>query len=100
MNEIISLDSPPNTDEGSQRSIDGIIGIIHLISGPYLIVITSKLRVGNIHGRAMYKIPTTDFVPFVSSTEMASSGAERSGAGDKNDWSGSGAGAGTFFPLY
>ena len=68
MNEIISLDSPPNTDEGSQRSIDGIIGIIHLISGPYLIVITSKLRVGNIHGHAIYKIQTTDFVPFVSST--------------------------------
>ena len=31
-----------------ERSIHGIIGIINLISGPYLIVITSKVRIGDI----------------------------------------------------
>lgn len=54
----------PNVDDAVRRSIHGIIGIIHLISGPYLIVITSKVRVGDINGQAIYKVQTTDIIPY------------------------------------
>ena len=54
----------PNTDGAIRRSIHGIIGIINLISGPYLIVITSKVRVGDINGQAIYKVQTTDIIPY------------------------------------
>jgi hypothetical protein len=51
-------------DGAIQRSIHGIIGIINLISGPYLIVITSKLRIGDINGHIIYKVQTTDVIPY------------------------------------
>ncbi|CAF0823074.1 unnamed protein product [Rotaria sp. Silwood1] len=54
----------PNVDGAIRRSIHGIIGIINLISGPYLIVITSKQRIGDINGHAIYKVQTTDIIPF------------------------------------
>jgi hypothetical protein len=58
------LDTLPNVDGAIRRSIHGIIGIINLISGPYLIVITSKVRVGDINGQAIYKVQTTDIIPY------------------------------------
>ena len=70
LHKCIFLDSVPNIDEASQRSIDGILGVIHLISGPYLIVITSKLRIGNIHGHAIYKIQSTELVSYARSTSL------------------------------
>ncbi|CAF0826250.1 unnamed protein product [Adineta ricciae] len=66
--DIQLLNNLPNVDGAEQRSIYGIIGIIHLISGPYLIVITSKLHVGDINGQAIYKVQTTDIIPFTHST--------------------------------
>jgi hypothetical protein len=57
----------PSTDGATRRSIDGIIGIIRLISGPYLIVITSKVRVGDIHGQPIYKIESTELIPYTRS---------------------------------
>lgn len=57
----------PNVDGAVQRSIHGIIGILNLIAGPYLLVITSKLRVGDIHGQPIYKIQTTDMIPYTRS---------------------------------
>ena len=57
----------PNTDGATQQSIRGIIGIIRLISGPYLIVITSKARVGDIHGQPIYKIVSTELIPYARS---------------------------------
>jgi hypothetical protein len=54
----------PNVDGAIRRSIHGIIGIINLISGPYLIVITSKVRMGDINGQAIYKVQTTDIIPY------------------------------------
>ncbi|UJR27975.1 hypothetical protein I4U23_009233 [Adineta vaga] len=63
--EDIQLQSTlPNIDGAERRLIYGIIGIIHLISGPYLIVITSKSHVGDINGQAIYKVQTTDIIPF------------------------------------
>ncbi|CAF4631571.1 unnamed protein product, partial [Rotaria sp. Silwood1] len=55
----------PNVDGATQQSIDGIIGIISLISGQYLIVITSKKYIGDINGQAIYKVQTTNIIPFV-----------------------------------
>ncbi|CAF1441871.1 unnamed protein product [Adineta ricciae] len=66
--DIQLLNNLPNVDGAEQRSIYGIIGIIHLISGPYLIVITSKLHVGDINGQAIYKVQTTDIIPFTHHT--------------------------------
>ena len=57
-------DTLPNVDGAKRTSIHGIIGIINLISGPYLIVITSKVRMGDINGQAIYKIQTTDIIPY------------------------------------
>ncbi|CAF1175682.1 unnamed protein product [Rotaria sordida] len=54
----------PNVNGALRRSIHGIIGIINLISGPYLIVITSKQRIGDIDGHAIYKVQTTDIIPY------------------------------------
>jgi hypothetical protein len=57
-------DTLPNVDGAIRKSIHGIIGIINLISGPYLIVITSKVRIGDINGQAIYKVQTTDIIPY------------------------------------
>lgn len=54
----------PNVDGAVRQTIHGIIGIINLIAGPYLIVITSKVRVGDINGQAIYKVQTTDIIPY------------------------------------
>jgi phosphatidylinositol 4-phosphatase len=54
----------PDLDGAVQRTIDGIIGIINLIAGPYLIVITSKTLVGDIHGQKIYKIQKIDMIPY------------------------------------
>ena len=61
---FFSLDTLPNVDRAIRKSIHGIIGIINLISGPYLIVITSKVRIGDINGQAIYKVQTTDIIPY------------------------------------
>ena len=64
-NEEIRIHSTlPNVDGAERRSIHGIIGIINLISGRYLIVITSKIRVGDINGHTIYKVQTTDVIPY------------------------------------
>ncbi|CAF1496529.1 unnamed protein product [Rotaria magnacalcarata] len=62
--EIQVLSSLPNVDGAVRRSIHGIIGVINLISGPNLIVITSKQRMGDINGHAIYKVQTTDIIPY------------------------------------
>lgn len=61
-------DTLPNVDGAVGRSIDGIIGIINLISGPYLIVITSKVHIGDINGHAIYKIKKTEIFPYARTT--------------------------------
>ena len=54
----------PNVDGAVRQTIHGIIGFINLIAGSYLIVITSKVRVGDINGQAIYKVQTTDIIPY------------------------------------
>ena len=57
-------DSLPNVDGAIQRTIHGIIGVLNLISGPHLIVITSKIRIGEINGHNIYKVQTTELIPY------------------------------------
>ncbi|XP_035233088.1 phosphatidylinositol-3-phosphatase SAC1-like [Stegodyphus dumicola] len=49
------------------QSIWGIMGTIHLIGGPYLIVITKKSLVGNICGQSVWQITDTDVIPYAKS---------------------------------
>lgn len=64
LSSVNFLDVLPNVDEAKHQHIHGIIGIINLIAGPYLIVITSKLRVGEINGQIIYKVQTTEIIPY------------------------------------
>jgi hypothetical protein len=38
------------------KNIFGIFGVIHLLAGPYLVVITKKVKVGEIGGQSIYKV--------------------------------------------
>ena len=58
------VDTLPNVDGATRQPIHGIIGIINLIAGPYLIVITSKTRVGDVNGKTIYKVQATDVIPY------------------------------------
>ena len=44
--------------------INGIVGIIELISGPYLIIIKSATNVGTLNEAEIFQISDTDLIPF------------------------------------
>ncbi|XP_077503149.1 phosphatidylinositol-3-phosphatase SAC1 isoform X2 [Amblyomma americanum] len=50
-------DIPPHA---VRRVIYGIVGIIHLLAGPYLIVIVERRRVGDINGQVIWRIKATE----------------------------------------
>ncbi|ESN91957.1 hypothetical protein HELRODRAFT_116244 [Helobdella robusta] len=50
------------------KSICGIFGIIRLLAGPYLIVITRKIKVGEIDGKAIWKVAATELLPYQRTT--------------------------------
>ncbi|XP_031560293.1 phosphatidylinositide phosphatase SAC1-like [Actinia tenebrosa] len=52
---------PPSAET---KDIFGIMGIIHLLAGPYLIVITRKRLVGYIQGNEVWKVLGTEVFPF------------------------------------
>ncbi|KAK3698605.1 hypothetical protein QZH41_014585 [Actinostola sp. cb2023] len=52
---------PPSAET---KDIFGIMGIIHLLAGPYLIVITRKRLVGYIQGNEVWKVLGTEVLPF------------------------------------
>ncbi|EDO36706.1 predicted protein [Nematostella vectensis] len=56
---------PPSADS---VDIFGIMGIIHLLAGPYLIVITKKKLVGYIQGSEVWKVLQTNVIPFPRAT--------------------------------
>ncbi|CAF4184760.1 unnamed protein product [Rotaria magnacalcarata] len=79
--EIQVLSSLPNVDGAVRRSIHGIIGVINLISGPNLIVITSKQRMGDINGHAIYKVQTTDIIPYARNMSHLNENQKDGGGG-------------------
>jgi len=62
------LNLQPNNGQippvASRKPIQGILGIIHLISGPYLIVVTKKVSQGNICGTEVWRIVETEIISF------------------------------------
>ncbi|XP_068694937.1 phosphatidylinositol-3-phosphatase SAC1-like isoform X1 [Montipora foliosa] len=56
---------PPSAES---RDIFGILGIINLLAGPYLVVITKKTLVGLVKGNEVWKIKGTDVLAFPRAT--------------------------------
>lgn len=50
------------------RTIFGIIGIINLIAGPYLIVITKRNHIGDIDERSIFQVQETEIISFRRTT--------------------------------
>lgn len=57
---------PPTVAES--KLIYGIFGIIKLLSGPHLIVITGRSRVGVLMGHTVWKIAATEVLPYKKTT--------------------------------
>ncbi|KAH8019648.1 hypothetical protein HPB51_020459 [Rhipicephalus microplus] len=61
----ISLSAKPDIPPHAvKRTIYGIVGIIHLLAGPYLIVIVERRKVGDINGQAVWRIKATEAYSF------------------------------------
>ncbi|KAK6178001.1 hypothetical protein SNE40_012847 [Patella caerulea] len=56
------------------RTIYGILGIIRLIAGPYLVVITKKKKVGEINGNTIWQILDTEMHSYKRSTTHLTEG--------------------------
>lgn len=52
---------PPSA---TSQAICGIMGTIHLLAGPYLIVITKKTKIGEINGQPVWKVDDIDVIPY------------------------------------
>ncbi|RMX42694.1 hypothetical protein pdam_00011856 [Pocillopora damicornis] len=56
---------PPSAES---RDIFGILGIINLLAGPYLVVVTKKTLVGHVRGHEVWVIKGTDILAFPRAT--------------------------------
>jgi hypothetical protein len=54
----------PYSPSTTVDDVYGIIGIIRLLAGPYLIIITGRTLVGRINGADIWKVTTTKLIPF------------------------------------
>ncbi|XP_023337807.1 phosphatidylinositide phosphatase SAC1 [Eurytemora carolleeae] len=66
INHDISLQ--PNQKQippvASRKPFHGILGVINLISGPYLIIVTRKVRQGTVCGGEVWRILETEIISF------------------------------------
>lgn len=62
----VSLDQVPS--HIPPKKVYGIVGIIHLIAGPHLIVITSCSKAGDIFGSHVWKVEDTEIIPYSRTT--------------------------------
>jgi hypothetical protein len=63
-----SLKTPKPSSFRSAEAIEevyGILGIIRLLAGPYLIVVTGRKRVGRLLGCDVWRVTSTKILPFV-----------------------------------
>uniref|UniRef100_A0A914VT28 Phosphatidylinositol-3-phosphatase SAC1 n=1 Tax=Plectus sambesii TaxID=2011161 RepID=A0A914VT28_9BILA len=58
----------PILAQTEKRTIYGIVGIVRLVAGPYLLVITKSRLVGHINGHAIWQIERTDAIPYSRTT--------------------------------
>ena len=50
--------------DATSSVIYGIFGIVNLIAGPYLIVITKRSQTGSVNGEAIWRVEETQVLPF------------------------------------
>ncbi|XP_022255548.1 phosphatidylinositide phosphatase SAC1-A-like isoform X2 [Limulus polyphemus] len=50
--------------DASSKLICGIIGVITLLSGPYLVLITKKSKVGEINGQSIWRVEETEILSY------------------------------------
>eukprot|EP00051_Salpingoeca_urceolata_P023163 m.389635 g.389635 ORF g.389635 m.389635 type:complete len:594 (-) comp20071_c6_seq1:182-1963(-) len=55
-------------DSLTLRSICGVVGIISLLSGPHLVVITKRKLVGYINGHQIWEVADTAILPYARTT--------------------------------
>eukprot|EP01137_Pigoraptor_chileana_P014257 Opistho-2@4976 len=65
--KIAAVDKP-RTSDSTVRDICGIIGIIRLLGGPYLIIVTKRKKVGRVYGADVWKATETEVIPFARHT--------------------------------
>lgn len=46
------------------KRIYGVLGVITLLAGPYLVVVTGKQRVGSIAGQDIWRLVSTELLSF------------------------------------
>ena len=51
----------------NRKPIAGILGIIPLVSGPYLVVVTRKARLGSLQGGEVWRIVETEIISYARS---------------------------------
>lgn len=52
---------PPDV---TSKSICGIMGIVHLLAGPYLVVITQKVKMGDLNGQPIWRVEDTEIISY------------------------------------
>uniref|UniRef100_A0A6M2DXH7 Phosphatidylinositol-3-phosphatase SAC1 n=1 Tax=Xenopsylla cheopis TaxID=163159 RepID=A0A6M2DXH7_XENCH len=50
-----------------RRAVCGLLGVINLIAGPYLVVATHRLWVGRINGQDIWQLAGSDLIPYARS---------------------------------
>lgn len=50
------------------RQIQGILGIINLLAGPYLVVVTRSTKIGQICNQPVYRVEETDVISYTRNT--------------------------------
>jgi len=71
LNDTVVLENDigqANSQIIESRTIFGIIGIINLIAGPYLIVITQRDHIGDINDRSIFQVQQTEIISFRRTT--------------------------------
>lgn len=52
----------------ARRTVYGLVGILHLIAGPYLVLVTRRTKVGVLNKQTIWRVVGTDAVPYARTT--------------------------------
>lgn len=48
----------------SSKPVSGVIGVINLLGGPYLVLVTKKRKVGSINGQTIWQVVETEVISY------------------------------------
>lgn len=65
---VVDTKQLQNVDRIRTIQIVGILGVVHLIEGAYLLVIKSKRRVGDLRGQVIWQVGEHEIIPFKRTT--------------------------------